>query len=98
MADLDAYRPPQAPTDQVPPGDASQPCPSCQNTSATKVKFTWWGGAVGPALFHVVQCTRCRTRFNGKTGGSLRNVIIVYQLVGVAIAGLVLYALYFARH
>src|SRR5262245_21157001 len=95
MSDFNAYQPPQAPTDMPPPGDAVAPCPKCKNTSATKVRFTWWGGALGPKLFNVVQCTRCSTRFNGKTGGSLTNVIIVYQVVAFGVA-LLLFGAYLA--
>jgi hypothetical protein len=86
MTERNAYEPPQAPTDVPPAGDAVAPCPSCKNTSATKVRFTWWGGALGPKLFSVVRCTQCRTRFNGKTGGSLTKVIVVYQLIGLGVA------------
>jgi hypothetical protein len=92
MSEINAYEPPKAPTDVPPPGDQVAPCFNCKNTTATKVRFTWWGGALGPKLFNVVQCTKCRTRFNGKTGGSLTNVIIVYQ----AIAFVVAIALFFA--
>ena len=93
MSDLNAYQPPKASTDMPPAGDQVAPCPKCKNTSATKVRFTWWGGALGPKLFHVVQCTQCRTRFNGKTGGSLTNVIIVYQLVAFVVALLLFFAI-----
>lgn len=86
MADPNPYESPKVPTHIAPPGEQVAPCPECKHTRATKVHFTWWGGALGPKLFNVVQCTQCRTRFNGKTGGSLTNVIIVYQVVSCAVA------------
>lgn len=90
MTNLDPYRPPQAPLDA--PGEPGVAhCPKCGAASASKVGFNWWGGAIGPRLFSVVQCSRCHTQYNGKTGAKLTTVIIVYQ--GVVL--LVLAALWF---
>jgi transposase-like protein len=66
------------------------PCPNCGSTNATKVKYTWWGGVLGPALFNHVKCTNCNTQYNGKTGKSNTNSIIIFFVVGLAI-GLCLY-------
>ena len=93
MSESNPYQAPKASTDMPPPGDQVAPCPKCKNTTATKVRFTWWGGALGPKLFNVVQCTQCRNRFNGKTGGSLTNVIIVYQLVAFVVALVLFFAI-----
>jgi hypothetical protein len=97
MSDFNAYQPPQAPIDVPPQGDAVAPCFKCKNTTATKVRFTWWGGALGPRLFNVVQCSRCGTRFNGKTGGSLTNVIIIYQAIAFGVGLLILVAFLLMR-
>ena len=67
------------------------PCPKCAAENANKVKFTWWGGALGPALFTHVKCWRCGTTFNGKTGKPNRNAIIIYSAVGAVIGFVVLY-------
>ena len=73
------YRPPQAPlAEPGVPGVAA--CPKCGAASASKVGFNWWGGAVGPRLFKVVQCNQCKTQYNGRTGGKLTTVIIGYQV------------------
>ncbi|HLO28636.1 MAG TPA: hypothetical protein VK249_05855 [Anaerolineales bacterium] len=56
-------------------------CPNCGSTDATKVKFTWWGGALGPSMFTHVKCNNCGTQFNGKTGKSNQNNILIYVLV-----------------
>lgn len=61
------------------------PCPSCGSTNATKVKYTWWGGALGPSMFSHVKCTNCNTQYNGKTGQSNTNNIIIYIVVTTAI-------------
>jgi hypothetical protein len=98
MSDPNAYEPPRAEINRPPtPGGApSAACPKCQNTLARKVGFTWWGGALGPRLFSVVQCTQCGTRYNGKTGGRLTGVIVVYQLVIFVIAA-VAFGFWFAH-
>ena len=62
-------------------------CPKCGAAVASKVSFTWWGGALGPRIFHVVRCEKCRTKFNGRTGASLGKVIVLYQLVAFTLAG-----------
>lgn len=57
------------------------PCPKCQNTQATAVTFTWWGGLVGPKLLSHVACTLCGAKYNGKTGRSNTAGIVVYSVV-----------------
>ena len=59
-------------------------CPNCgAYGDATKVGFTWWGGIVGPALFHHVQCNRCGNCYNGKTGKSNNVAIAIYVGAGL---------------
>jgi transposase-like protein len=91
MDDRNPYRPPAATDDAPLPGVRA--CPHCGNTTASKVTFNWWGGALGPRLFHVVRCHGCRKQYNGRTGGSLTRVIIVYQGIFLAVAA-VLFALW----
>jgi hypothetical protein len=57
------------------------PCPSCQQSSATRMGFTWWGGALGPKLFTHVKCGGCGTTYNGKTGKSNNTNIAIYFVV-----------------
>jgi hypothetical protein len=71
------------------PGTAA--CPKCQGPAVAKVKFTWWGGALGPKLFNVVRCGGCNRQYNGKTGASLTTTIIVYQVIAVAVFGTLTY-------
>jgi hypothetical protein len=75
------YRAPNAPLDHLPSTTGFAACPKCGAQSATKVGYNWWGGALGPRLFHVVKCNQCRSQFNGKTGGKLTKVIIGYQAI-----------------
>lgn len=61
------------------------PCPQCSRTTATPVKFTWWGGALGPRMLHHVKCDSCGTMYNGKTGKSNSQGIMMYFVVTLAI-------------
>jgi hypothetical protein len=79
------------------PNDAQRPCPYCGTFSASKVGFNWWGGALGPRLFHVVQCRQCHKQYNGRSGGKLVKVIIGYQLVALLVLVLVGVALALGR-
>jgi transposase-like protein len=62
------------------------PCPKCGSTDAKKVSYTWWGGALGPAMFTHVKCNSCNTQYNGKTGKSNTNNIIIYSVVATVLA------------
>jgi len=57
------------------------PCPACGQNNATKVKYTWWGGVLGPSMFTHVKCNNCKTEYNGKTGKSNQTNIILYFVV-----------------
>ena len=54
------------------------PCPNCGQMNAKKINYTWWGGALGPRLFNHVKCQNCNTEYNGKSGKSNRQNIIIY--------------------
>lgn len=56
------------------------PCPNCQGMNSKQVGFTWWGGVLGPKLLHHVKCQTCGTAYNGKSGKSNTNGIIIYSL------------------
>ena len=56
------------------------PCPRCQNTQVRPVTFTWWGGLLGPKLLSHVACSRCGSKYNGKTGRSNTTGIVLYSL------------------
>jgi predicted nucleic-acid-binding Zn-ribbon protein len=61
-------------------------CPKCRQSNARQLSFTWWGGALGPKILKHVKCESCGTKYNGKTGQSNTNGIIVYSLVVGAIS------------
>ena len=62
------------------------PCPNCGQINAEKVKYTWWGGALGPSLMSHVKCQNCGTQYNGKTGKSNQTNIILYFAVLAVVA------------
>jgi len=93
VTDLNPYRPPNAPLDEAPLEARPATCPKCGATSASKVSFNWWGGALGPKLFSVVKCNQCKTQYNGKTGGKLTKIIIAYQVIALVVFGTVFYFL-----
>ena len=57
------------------------PCPKCNAASAERVKFTWWGGVLGPKLLTHVKCSDCGSKYNGKSGKDNTKGIVVYSLV-----------------
>ncbi len=62
------------------------PCPNCGQSNAKPVTYTWWGGAIGPKMLNHVKCQNCNTQYNGKTGKSNTQSIIIYNLVVFVIA------------
>jgi uncharacterized protein (DUF983 family) len=66
--------------------NAFAPCPKCNNALAERVKFTWWGGVLGPKLLSHVKCGACGSKYNGKTGKDNTTGIAIYFVV-VAILG-----------
>ena len=63
-----------------------KPCPQCGSLNADKIRYTWWGGALGPAIMTHVKCQNCGTQFNGKTGKSNQTNILIYFVATFIIA------------
>lgn len=61
------------------------PCPRCRMPSPQQVKFTWWGGLLGPKMLSHVKCQQCGLAYNGKTGNSNTTGIIIYSVVAFVI-------------
>ena len=67
------------------------PCPKCSNSNAEQLKFTWWGGLIGPKILKHVKCQSCGAKYNGKTGKDNTTGIVIYTLiVGVIVFGLMM--------
>ena len=56
------------------------PCPKCHG-AAEKLKFTWWGGILGPKILTHVKCLACGYKYNGKTGKDNTTGIIIYSVI-----------------
>ena len=67
-----------------------EPCPRCGYDSPSKVRFTLWGGLVGPRLLHHVKCPGCGMKYNGKTGQSNTRAIVLYLTLPPLVAILLL--------
>jgi len=50
------------------------------------VKFTWWGGLLGPKLLTHVKCGSCGHKYNGKSGKDNTAGIAIYFGVMFVIA------------
>jgi hypothetical protein len=69
------------------------PCPKCATPDPEQVRFTWWGGALGPKLLSHVKCTRCGNAYNGESGKSNAQGILIYSIVTAVIVMVVFFGL-----
>ena len=68
------------------------PCPRCLRPDPEEVKFTWWGGMLGPRLLKHVKCNGCGMTYNGKSGQSNTTNIVIYSVIlGVISFGIALF-------
>ena len=68
------------------------PCPRCARPDPEQVKFTWWGGVLGPRLLKHVKCNGCGLTYNGKSGQSNTTNIVIYSVIlGVISFGIALF-------
>ena len=66
------------------------PCPQCGSANSQKLRFTWWGGVLGPKILTHVKCPNCSKTYNGKTGRDNTTGIIIYSVVvGIVVLGMV---------
>ena len=69
------------------------PCPKCRSTGAERMKFTWWGGILGPKVLTHVKCPACGHAYNGKTGRDNTTGIVIYSvIIGILALGLAIVA------
>ncbi|WP_160319505.1 hypothetical protein [Herpetosiphon geysericola] len=81
----------------VPPSSPYVPCPRCHSTMSTKVTMSWWGGVVGTKMTNLVKCPQCKLQYNGKTGASVKQFIVLYMGFWVILTLVVLAVLFFAQ-
>ncbi len=61
-------------------------CPNCGHPDNTRIRWTWWGGLIGPAIINHVRCNHCGTAYNGKSGKSNNTAITIYFVVTLVMA------------
>lgn len=49
------------------------------------MKFTWWGGLIGPRVLTHVKCPGCGYGYNGKTGRDNTTGIVIYSIIVLAV-------------
>jgi hypothetical protein len=70
-------------------------CPKCGAQNAELVKYSWWGGVIGPKMLTHVKCQSCRKKFNGKTGQDNTTGIIIYSVIVGVLAFFLMFAVFF---
>lgn len=66
------------------------PCPKCRSSAGEKIRFTWWGGILGPKILTHVKCRDCGSKYNGKSGKDNTAGIVIYSaVVAILVLGLV---------
>ena len=73
------------------------PCPQCHCQYADRVKFSWWGGVLGPKMFTHVKCRNCGSCYNGKHGTWNTTNITIYTIVGFLIGAVIVVAMFAVR-
>ena len=68
-------------------------CPKCGSPLTEPVKFTWWGGVLGPKLLHHTKCSEYKYRSNSKTRQPNTTGIIIYSDVIFVVVFAVFYML-----
>jgi rubredoxin len=61
--------------------DENVKCPKCGDKRKEAVKYTWWGGVIGPKVLNHVMCLGCGHKYNGKTGQDNTQGIVIYSIV-----------------
>jgi hypothetical protein len=57
------------------------------------VKFSWWGGVLGPKMLTHVKCGSCGYKYNGKSGKENTLAIVIYTMVVGVLAFLLFFAI-----
>lgn len=67
-------------------------CPHCGSTNVKRLRFTWWGGFVGPWLLRYVRCGGCGKKSSLRPGRRRLLWIVLYNLCALAVGGALLFA------
>ena len=69
-------------------------CPRCNSSDIHKVKYSWWGGLIGPALVHQVRCKKCGKTYDGVTGTDVTKRMSIYIVIMIIIFTLLVLSQY----
>ena len=72
-----------------------QKCPCCAAPTPTRIRFTLWGGVIGPALLSLVQCAACGIHYNGKNGSRVEKTIRLYTALALTLLILLAASLFY---
>jgi hypothetical protein len=56
-------------------------CPKCNSANVQAVRYTWWGGVIGPKILKHTKCNDCNFKYNSKTRKSNTTGIVIYSVV-----------------
>ena len=70
-------------------------CPKCGAGDPQLLKFTWWGGALGPKMLTHVKCQNCANKYNGKTGGDNTAGVAIYMIMTGILSFILMFAVVF---
>lgn len=65
--------------------DSPTQCPYCRGEAVHPVRFTAWGGIIGPLVFSLVKCGKCGSHFNGRNGRCVKKAIRLYTLTTLVV-------------
>jgi hypothetical protein len=68
-------------------------CPQCGSSDIKSIKYTWWGGLIGPKLLHHTKCNSCKFLYNSKSRKSNTNGIILYFVITFVIVFAIFFGL-----
>lgn len=69
-------------------------CPKCGSANVSAVKYTWWGGLLGPKMFHYTKCNECKFTYNARTRKSNTGPIVIYSVVAFVVFFIIFFMLF----
>jgi transcription elongation factor Elf1 len=60
-------------------------CPRCGCPYIDEVRYTWWGGVLGPSMMSLMNCRNCKLKFNAKTMRDASTAITVYAVIACVV-------------
>lgn len=61
-------------------------CPNCSSPDVFRVKYTWWGGILGPSMMNLTHCRACDLNYNAgtrKDASTAIRIIVIFSWIGI---------------